>query len=121
MENTNKIYVRLDKNNVVIKMFSSVFEQPLETDILVEEGNEEYHAHVHLKYAIIDENGNYNYKYENNKLIELTDDEKEALFPKQEVTTEENLIDKLILDNINMQKQIDSLITSQLGGTQRVQ
>lgn len=30
--------------------------------------------------------------------------------------TEENLIDKLILDNINMQMQIDSLIESQLGG-----
>ncbi|MGG7152328.1 hypothetical protein ACQPUR_17000 [Clostridium neonatale] len=30
--------------------------------------------------------------------------------------TEENLIDKLILDNINMQIQIDSLIESQLGG-----
>lgn len=29
---------------------------------------------------------------------------------------EENLIDKIILDNINMQMQIDSLIESQLGG-----
>ena len=28
----------------------------------------------------------------------------------------ENLIDKLILDNINMQSQIDSLIQAQLGG-----
>lgn len=30
--------------------------------------------------------------------------------------TEENLIDKLILDNINMQIQIDSLIEISLGG-----
>lgn len=29
---------------------------------------------------------------------------------------EENLIDKLILDNINMQMQIDSLIEASLGG-----
>lgn len=30
--------------------------------------------------------------------------------------TEENLVDKLILDNINMQMQIDSLIEASLGG-----
>ena len=33
-----------------------------------------------------------------------------------EYDTEENLIDQLILDNINMQMQIDSLIQAQLGG-----
>lgn len=82
MENTNKIYARLDKNNVVVRMFSSVFEKPLDTDKLVEQGNEEYHAHVHLKYTVIDENGNYNYKYLNNRVIELTETEKEILFPK---------------------------------------
>ena len=32
------------------------------------------------------------------------------------IGTEENLIDKLILDNINMQMQIDNLIENQLGG-----
>lgn len=35
---------------------------------------------------------------------------------KQAKNTEENLIDKLILDNINMQMQIDSLIQVSLGG-----
>lgn len=30
--------------------------------------------------------------------------------------TEENIIDKLILDNLNMQMQIDRLIESNLGG-----
>lgn len=35
---------------------------------------------------------------------------------KQTKNTEENLIDKLILDNINMQTQIDNLIQANLGG-----
>lgn len=35
---------------------------------------------------------------------------------EQQFDTEENLIDKLILDNINMQIQIDSLIQTSLGG-----
>lgn len=112
MENyKNKIYARLDKNNIVIKMFSSIFEQPLKSDILVEEGNEEYHAHVHLKYAIIDENGNYNYKYENNKLIELTDEEKEVLFPKQVPQPSENemLVSSLLLDNAELKNKTSEL------------
>jgi hypothetical protein len=118
MENTNKIYARLDKNNVVIKMFSSVFEQPLYTDKLVEEGNEEYHAHVHLKYAVIDENGNYNYKYENDKLIELTEEEKEILFPAPTPEpTETEILQKQLLETqaivANLQEQI---LLNQNGG-----
>lgn len=112
MENyKNKIYARLDKNNIVLKMFSSVFEQPLKSDILIEEGNEDYHAHVHLKYTVRDESGNYNYKYENDKIVELTDEEKEVLFPKQEIQTSENemLISNLLLDNAELKNKATEL------------
>lgn len=51
------------------------------------------------------------------EFIEVT---KDKLNPNgikpQEKPQEENLIDKLILDNINMQMQIDSLIQASLGG-----
>lgn len=76
----NKIYARLDSNNIVINLFSSVFEKTLETDILIEEGNEEYHAHIHLKYRLVDEKGRFNYKFDK-ELIELTEEEKDKLFP----------------------------------------
>lgn len=116
--NTNKIYARLNESKIVIELFSSVFEQPLETDILVEEGNEEYHAHVHLKYNLMDDKYRYNYKYLENKIVELTEEEKANLFPIQEEqpTEMEQLIDNLILDNLSMQSQIDDLILSSLGG-----
>ncbi len=39
-----------------------------------------------------------------------------SLKDEAEFDLEENLIDKLILDNINMQMQIDTLIQSNLGG-----
>jgi len=95
MENyTNKIYARLDEKEVVVKLFSSVFEQASEGDVLVEEGNEEYHAHIHLKYQLMDMEGRYNYKYEKNKLIELTDEEKEMLFSKEEIISELTLEEK---------------------------
>ena len=92
---TNKIYARLNENNVVIKLFSSVFEKQIEGDKLVEEGNEEYHAHVHLKYQLVDMNGDYNYKFEDGKMIELTDEEKAKLFPKVEPVVEPTLEEKV--------------------------
>ena len=102
---TNKIYARLNEDNIVVKLFSNVFETPLETDLMVEEGNEDYHAHVHLKYQLIDMNGDYNYKFEDDKMIELTDEEKAKLFPKVEPVVEPTLEEKvqsLEDDNANL-------------------
>lgn len=128
---TNKIYVRLDENGIVIKLFSSVFEQALKTDVLIEEGNEEYHAHVHLKYQLVDMEGRYNYKYEKKKLIELTEEEKEILFPapKPQPTEQQILNAKLLQDYANtqleleQQKQLNAEILLQLaniGGSANV-
>lgn len=72
----NKIYARINEKGIVIKLFSSVFEQPETGDIVVDSGNEEYHAHVHLKYKLMDEQGKYNYKVVDGKLVELTAEEK---------------------------------------------
>ena len=92
MENyTNKIYARKNDKNIVIKLFSSVFEENLDTDFLIEEGNADYHAHVHLKYQLLDEDGRYNYKISGDKLVKLTEEEKAKLFPKQEPKQEQSI------------------------------
>lgn len=117
MENyTNKIYARKREDNIVIKFFSSVFENNLDTDFLVEEGNEDYHAHVHLKYRLTDEEGRYNYKISEDKLIELTEEDKEKLFPptspeitEQEITEQERINAQLLQSNAQQQ-----LINAQL-------
>ena len=36
---TNKIYARINQNGIVMHIFSEVFEQPLETDICINETN----------------------------------------------------------------------------------
>lgn len=104
----NKIYARLNEKNIVIKLFSSVFEAATETDKLIEEGSEEYHAHVHLKYKLIDKYGNYNYKYENNKLVLLTDEEKKKLFPKpvEKPDDQEILNSQLLKSNADIKTQL---------------
>ena len=106
MENyTNKIYARKNDDNIVIKLFSSVFEENLDTDFLVEEGNEDYHAHVHLKYKLTDEDGRYNYKISEDKLIKLTEEEKEKLFPPAtpQITEQERLNSQLLQSNAQQQ------------------
>ena len=116
---TNKIYARLNEENVVIKLFSSVFEQPMEGDFLVEEGNEEHHAHVHLKYELVDMNGDYNFIVKDNKLVELTDEEKAQLFPKVEPVKEPTLeekYEKLEAKNIELEECLLEL-AELIGGT----
>lgn len=106
MENyKNKIYARVNDKGIVIKLFSSVFETPLETDKLIEEGNEDYHAHVHLKYKLTDDNGDYNYKY-TDKLVELTAEEKKELFHKEPVVPSPTLEERL--------KNVEEMILSGL-------
>ena len=119
MENyTNKIYARKREDNIVIKFFSSVFENNLDTDFLVEEGNEDYHAHVHLKYKLKDEDGRYNYKILEDQLVELTEEEKEKLFPPTapQITEQEKLNAQFLqsyaqqqLTNASLLKQIAEL------------
>jgi hypothetical protein len=63
-----RIYARMDETGVVLRFFSSVFEEPGEDDILIEEGHEEYHAHVHLKYQATDDAGRPIYRLRDGRL-----------------------------------------------------
>lgn len=105
---TNKIYATVNEKGIVIKLFSNVFETPLGTDKLIEEGNEEYHAHVHLKYKLTDYDGNYNYKYESDKMVLLTDEEKKILFPKptENPDDQEILNAQLLKSNADIKTQL---------------
>lgn len=109
MDCKNTIYAR-PSNGLVERFFSSVFEQPLDTDIIVESGNEDYHAHVHIKYAALDENGCHNYKIVDGVVVRTTDEEKAAELASRPPAppTEKEM----------MQQQIDdlSILVLQLGG-----
>lgn len=116
MENyTNKIYARKREDNIVIKFFSSVFENNIDTDFLVEEGNEDYHAHVHLKYKLTDEDGRYNYKILEDQLVELTEEEKEKLFPPaQPQIPEQEKLNSQLLQSYAQQQLINASLLKQI-------
>jgi hypothetical protein len=75
-ESKNQIYARTDGTGTVVRFFSSVFETPTPSDIFIEEGDEDYHAHVHLKYDLVDEDGRYNYSIVDGQLTLIPDEDK---------------------------------------------
>lgn len=95
-ENMIKVYVKLDENNVVIAINSSVFLHDASEWVEIDEGHGDKFAHAqgnYLEKGLTDENGKYNYKWYRKKLVVLSDEEKEALFPTPtpQPTSEERL------------------------------
>ena len=104
----SKHFIRLDTNNNIIKGFSTDFEQPIETDICInEDGERHFELNGEINPPLIDMQGRFNYKFSDGKVVKLTEEEKEKLFPtpKPTLTVEERML--------LMQKAIDDLT---LGG-----
>lgn len=85
-ENKTKVLVKLNENNVITQINSSIFVQDIEDWVVIDEGNGDRFSHAQGNYlpkGLMDNNGKYNYKLgtELTELIELSDEEKELLFP----------------------------------------
>ena len=122
-----KIYIKTDKNNCIIGVESDLTLEDTSGYIQIDEGIGDKYSHAQGNYldkGLMDSNGKYNYKYVNNEVVELTDEEKESLFPTQvQQPTEQQILNaKLLQDNANMQleleqqKQLNAQILLQLAG-----
>ena len=72
IEQPIKIYVKVNENNEIIDVWSSIFIKDLNGWIKINEGFGDKYAHAQSQYfdkPLINENGVYNYKYINNKII----------------------------------------------------
>ena len=122
-ENKIKVYIKIDSNNCITYINSSIFLKDIKDWICIDEGFGQKYAHAQNYYfedkkPLRDNEGRCNYKLVDNKPLELTEEEKEKLFPPIPIqpSPQEEFENKIILENINMQLQIDSLIESNLGG-----
>lgn len=82
-----KVYVKTDSDNVITEINSDIFLHTVEGYILIDEGEGDKYAHAqgnYLEHGLMDESGRYNYKLLDGKVIELTEAEKETLFPPVE-------------------------------------
>ena len=105
-----KVYVKLDLNKTVTAINSSIFLQDITDWMEIDEGNGDKYAHAqnnYLEKGLMDEKGRFKYKYDT-ELVELTEAEKEILFPPiLPVPTEVELLKQ---DLITMQEALDFLI-----------
>lgn len=101
-ENKIKVYVKLDSNNCIIEIASSIQNIDTSQYIEIDEGIGQKYAHAQNYYLegkkpLTDLKNRYNYKYIDNKITELTEEEKELLFPVEQPqpteTTEDYLMD----------------------------
>lgn len=72
VEYVTKVYIEIDKDNNIIKVFSSDFEKPQITSILIDSGLGDKFRHAQSQYfdkPLINEDATYNYKYENGRII----------------------------------------------------
>lgn len=72
IEQPIKVYIKINSNNKIIAVGSSVFIKDLTSWIEVDKGFGDKYAHAQSQYfdkPLINEDGTYNYKYEHGKII----------------------------------------------------
>lgn len=121
-ENKIKVYIKIDENNCIIDINSSIFLKSTENYICIDEGTGDKYSHAqgnYLKKSLIDSQGRCNYKYENNKVMELTDEEKEKLFPiqEQQLSKEEILEQQLLQTQATLAEMQANILLQSQGGT----
>ena len=110
MEENIKVYVTIDKNNCITQINSGIFISDIDGWILMDEGEGDKYSHAQGNYLdkpLMDMQCKYNYKLVDGKVVELTEEEKEKLFPtiKPQPTLEQQLLETQALV-ANLQEQI---------------
>ena len=113
MENMKiKVYAKINEHNIITDINSYIFLNNVEGYIQIDEGSGDKYAHAqgnYLEQSLVDESGRYNYKFEDGKILELTEEEKNTLFPKNEVSThskQEEINSSLLKENANIRLQL---------------
>lgn len=78
-----KVYVDLDEHQSVVKVFSSYFEEPKETSILIDEGFGDKYKHCQNNYFLKSTylNGKPRYFYDGSQCLERPLEELQILYP----------------------------------------
>lgn len=73
IEQPVKVYVEVDKDNNIVKVFSSDFEEPTYTSIKIDEGFGDKFRHAQSQYfdnPLMNDDGSYNYSYIGGVVVE---------------------------------------------------
>lgn len=89
-----KVYVKVNENNEIIQIASSIFLDDFTGWIEIDEGQGDKYAHAQSQYlekGLIDEQGRYNYKLIDGEVVEIPEDEKPTIEITTPITNEERL------------------------------
>lgn len=111
MKEIIKVYIKTNENNIITAINSSIFLNNIEGYIQIDEGSGDKYTHAQGNYldkSLIDESGRFNYKFEDGKILELTEEEKNTLFQKPEVTPskQEIINSSLLKENSEIKLQL---------------
>ena len=90
-----KVYAKLDENNVIIQINSSIFLVDTTDYIEIDEGYGDKYAHAQGNYLdkpLADEQGRYNYKLVDGVVVEIAEENKPVIETTPQITTEERLV-----------------------------
>ena len=129
-QNKYKVYIKIDENKCITNVESSLTLSDTSGYIQIDEGVGDKYSHAQGNYfssergekPLRDEKGRCNYKYVDNNLTELTDEEKDSIFTTSDIqpTDQQVLNSKLLEENANIkleleqQKSLNSEILLQL-------
>ena len=114
MNNEYKVYVSL-QNGYITSINSEIFlsEEEMSTMTEIDRGQGDRYAHAQSQYLekeLVDEQGRYNYKFVENKVVEVAEEDKPTIEESKAVPTEQEKINaQLMLQIAQLKAQLNGV------------
>lgn len=114
MNNEYKVYVSL-QDGYITSINSEIFlsEEEMNSMTEIDKGQGDKYAHAQSQYlekGLVDEQGRYNYKYVNGKVVEVAEaDKPKVVEPKAEPTEQDKINAQLMLQIAQLKAQLNGV------------
>lgn len=114
MNNEYKVYVSL-QDGYITSINSEIFlsQEEIQTMKEIDKGQGDKYAHAQSQYlekGLVDEQGRYNYKYVEGKVVEVAEEDKpKVVEPKAEPTEQEKINAQLMLQIAQLKAQLNGV------------
>ena len=110
-----KVYVKLNDDKCITSIDSEIFlsEEEIQTMTNIDEGESDKYVHAQSQYlekGLVDEQGRYNYKFVEGKVVEVAEGDKPTpTAPKKEPTEQEKINAQLMLQIAQLKAQVNGV------------
>lgn len=110
-----KVYVELNDDKCITSINSEIFlsEEEIQGMTNIDEGESDKYVHAQSQYlekGLIDEQGRYNYKFVEGKVVEVAEGDKPTpTAPKKEPTEQEKINAQLMLQIAQLKAQVNGV------------